>query len=72
MERDGVLVIHGDFCCQHIKLTIIGAGANDRLHIVKIEFDCLGIERNAVIKLHIVPQMESIGEAVVRGNPVCR
>ena len=72
MERDGVLVIHCDFCCQHIKLTIIGAGANDRLHIVKIELDCLGIERSVVIKLHIVPQMESIGEAVVRGNPVCR
>ena len=72
VEGDSVLVIHCDFSGQHVKLTIIGTGANYRLHIVKIEFDCLGIERSAVIELHIVPQMKGIGETVIRGSPVCR
>ena len=72
MEGDSVLVIHCDFSGQHVKLTIIGTGANDRLHIVEIELDRLSIEGGAVIELHIVPQMEGIGEAVIRGSPVCR
>ncbi len=72
MEGDGVLVIHCDFSGQHVKLTIIGTGANYRLHIVEIELDRLSIEGGAVIELHIVPQMEGIGEAVIRGSPVCR
>ena len=36
------------------------------------QLDRLSIEGGAVIELHIVPQMESIGEAVIRGSPVCR
>ena len=72
VEGDSVLVIHCDLRGQHIELTIVGAGANDRLHIVEIELDRLGIEGGAVIELHIVPQMEGISEAVIRGSPVCR